>query len=78
LPSLQANNTTTTGACPVFITICAADKGGGMEFTMDVSEMIVQGLKYMGIGVSVVFVVLAVFFVVIKLLMKIWPPEKSG
>jgi Na+-transporting methylmalonyl-CoA/oxaloacetate decarboxylase gamma subunit len=45
---------------------------------MTVSEMIVQGLKYMGIGVSVVFVVLAVFFVVIKLLMKIWPPKENS
>jgi Na+-transporting methylmalonyl-CoA/oxaloacetate decarboxylase gamma subunit len=44
---------------------------------MSVSEMISQGLNYMGIGVGVVFVVLAVFFGVIKLLMKIWPPKES-
>ncbi len=42
---------------------------------MNISEMIIQGLKYMGIGVGVVFIVLAVFFFVIKLLMKIWPPK---
>ncbi len=44
---------------------------------MTVSEMIVQGLKYMGIGVGVVFTVLAVFFIVIKLLMKIWPSKEN-
>lgn len=44
---------------------------------MNVSEMIMQGLKYMGIGVGVVFAVLAVFFGVVKLLMKIWPPKES-
>ncbi len=44
---------------------------------MTVSEMIVQGLKYMGIGVAVVFTVLAVFFIVIKLLMKIWPSKEN-
>ncbi len=44
---------------------------------MAVSEMIVQGLKYMGIGVGVVFTVLAVFFIVIKLLMKIWPSKEN-
>jgi len=43
-----------------------------------VSEMIVEGLKYMGIGVGVVFTVLAVFFVVIKALLKIWPPKENG
>jgi len=43
-----------------------------------VSEMIVEGLKYMGIGVGVVFTVLAIFFVVIKLMMKIWPPKENG
>lgn len=31
----------------------------------------------MGIGVGVVFIVLAVFFIVIKLLMKIWPSKEN-
>lgn len=44
---------------------------------MTVSEMILQGLEYMGIGVGVVFTVLAVFFGVIKLLMKIWAPKEE-
>ncbi len=43
---------------------------------MNVGEMLSQGVQYMGIGVAVVFVVLAVFFGVIKLLIKIWPPKE--
>ena len=43
---------------------------------MNVGEMLSQGVQYMGIGVAVVFVVLAVFFGVIKLLTKIWPPKE--
>lgn len=42
---------------------------------MDVSSMIVEGLKTMGIGVGVVFVVILVFYAVIKLMMKIWPAK---
>ncbi len=42
-----------------------------------VGEMLLQGLKYMGIGVGVVFSVLAVFFVVIKILVRIWPPRED-
>jgi Na+-transporting methylmalonyl-CoA/oxaloacetate decarboxylase gamma subunit len=38
-----------------------------------VGEMVLKGLGLMGIGVGVVFVVLAVFYFVIKLMMKIWP-----
>lgn len=44
---------------------------------MNVTEMIGQGLTYMGIGVGVVFVVLGVFFGAVKLLMKIWPPREN-
>ncbi len=43
---------------------------------MNVGEMLSQGVQYMGIGVAVVFVVLGVFFGVIKLLTKIWPPKE--
>ena len=43
---------------------------------MNVGEMLSQGVQYMAIGVAVVFVVLAVFFGVIKLLTKIWPPKE--
>ncbi len=44
---------------------------------VNVGEMVSQGLQYMGIGVGVVFVVLAVFFGVIKLMLKIFPPKEA-
>lgn len=44
---------------------------------MNVGEMLGQGVQYMGIGVGVVFAVLAVFVGVVKLLLKIWPPKES-
>ncbi len=44
---------------------------------MDIAAMIVEGVKYLGIGIGVVFAVLSVFFVIIKLLLKIWPPEQA-
>ena len=44
---------------------------------MNVGEMLGQGVQYMGIGVGVVFVVLAVFVGLIKLMLKIWPPKES-
>jgi|GEM_PF-850456 hypothetical protein len=43
--------------------------------TAEVNAMIMDGLKYMGIGIGVVFVVILVFFVVIKLMMRIWPAK---
>jgi Na+-transporting methylmalonyl-CoA/oxaloacetate decarboxylase gamma subunit len=43
---------------------------------MDISDMVLEGVKYMGIGIGVVFAVLSVFFVVIKLLLKIWPSKE--
>lgn len=42
---------------------------------MDVSGLITQGLNIMVMGVGVVFVVLAVFFGVLKLMTKIWPAK---
>ncbi len=45
---------------------------------MDISGMLLQGLEYMGIGVGVVFVVLGLFFIVIKVLLKILPPKEEG
>ncbi len=45
---------------------------------VDVSGMVMEGLKFMGIGVGVVFVVLGVFFVVIKLLLKFLPSKEEG
>ena len=42
---------------------------------MDVTAMLMQGLQVMGIGVGVVFIVLGLFFIVTKLLMKIWPAK---
>jgi Na+-transporting methylmalonyl-CoA/oxaloacetate decarboxylase gamma subunit len=45
---------------------------------MNISDMLLQGLEYMGIGVGVVFVVLGVFFLVIKLLTKILPSKEES
>jgi len=39
--------------------------------------MLMDALKLMGTGIGVVFIVLAVFFTVIKILMKAFPPEKG-
>jgi Na+-transporting methylmalonyl-CoA/oxaloacetate decarboxylase gamma subunit len=36
-----------------------------------------DALKLMGTGISIVFIVLAVFFAVIKILMKVFPSEKE-
>ncbi len=44
---------------------------------MSVGEMLVQGIQYMGIGVAVVFAVLAIFVGLIKLMLKIWPPKEA-
>lgn len=44
---------------------------------MGFSEMLLKGLEYMGIGIGIVFAVLAVFFLVIKLLLKIWPSKSA-
>ncbi len=41
----------------------------------DVGYLIGEGLKTMGIGIGVVFVVILVFYAVIKLMMKIWPAK---
>ena len=42
---------------------------------MDVSQMLAEGLKVMGIGVGIVFFVLALFYFIIKAMMKIWPAK---
>lgn len=42
-----------------------------------VGEMLLRGLGLMGIGVGIVFIVLAVFYFVIKLMMKIWPVKDA-
>ena len=42
---------------------------------MSVGEMVVEGVKYMGIGVGIVFAVILLFFGLIKLMMKIWPAK---
>ena len=42
---------------------------------MDVTEMFMQGLQIMGVGVCVVFAALGLFFLITKLLMKIWPAK---
>ncbi len=44
---------------------------------MNVGDMLNQGLQYMGIGVGVVFAVLAIFVVFIWILRKIWPSKES-
>lgn len=40
--------------------------------------MFSQALEIMGIGIGVVFVMLAVFFVVMKLLMRIFPAKDDS
>lgn len=42
---------------------------------MDIGYLIVEGLKTMGAGIGVVFVVILVFYAMIKLMMKIWPAK---
>ena len=44
---------------------------------MTVSEMIATGGEYMLIGIGVVFGVLALFYVVIKLMTKLWPSKEE-
>lgn len=44
---------------------------------MDVSAMVNEGLRTMGTGIGVVFVVLAVFYLVIKLMMRLFPARES-
>ncbi len=44
---------------------------------MDISDMVLEGVKYMGIGVGVVFVVLGLFFVIMKVMMKLWPAKED-
>ena len=39
--------------------------------------MISQALNLMGVGIGVVFVVLAVFFLIIKLLIKMFPSKEE-
>ena len=39
--------------------------------------MLTNALSLMGVGIGTVFVVLAIFFLVIKLLMKIFPVKKE-
>jgi Na+-transporting methylmalonyl-CoA/oxaloacetate decarboxylase gamma subunit len=42
---------------------------------MDMGEMLGNGLQLMGIGVGIVFFVLGLFFLITKLLVKIWPAK---
>ena len=44
---------------------------------MTVSQMIASGLECMLIGLGIVFGVLALFYVVIKLMVKIWPSKEE-
>lgn len=44
---------------------------------MNIGEMFAEALKLMGVGVSMVFAVLAAFYLIIKALMLLLP-EKPG
>ncbi len=44
---------------------------------MDISIMVSEGWRLLGIGVGVVFVVLALFFVIMKVMMKLWPAKED-
>ena len=39
--------------------------------------MLMEALNLMGVGIGVVFAVLAVFFLIIKFLMKMFPSKKD-
>ena len=45
---------------------------------MDISGMLLEGLGYMGIGIGIVFGVLALFYIIIKVLLKVWPSKEEG
>ncbi len=45
---------------------------------MDISGMLSDGFKYMGIGIGIVFAVLGLFYIVIKVLLKAWPSKGEG
>jgi hypothetical protein len=42
---------------------------------MDVGEMLRDGLQLMAIGVGTVLLVMGLFFLITKLLVKIWPAK---
>ena len=42
---------------------------------MDVGALLSEAVKTIGIGIGVVFVVITVFYALIKLMMKIWPAK---
>ncbi|GEM_PF-5901547 len=44
---------------------------------MDVSQMIHEALKLMGVGVGTVFFVLALFYFMIKILLLVFPEGKK-
>jgi Na+-transporting methylmalonyl-CoA/oxaloacetate decarboxylase gamma subunit len=44
---------------------------------MTVSEMIATGAECMLIGIGIVFGVLALFYIVIKLMVKLWPSKEE-
>ena len=44
---------------------------------MDISGMISKGLECMAIGVGVVFVVLGLFFIIMKVMMWLWPAKED-
>ena len=43
-----------------------------------VSKMIGQGAEVLGIGVAAVFIVLGLFFVILKVMMRIWPAKEEN
>ncbi len=42
---------------------------------MDVREMLGNGLDIMAVGVGIVFFVMGLFFLLTKLLVRIWPAK---
>lgn len=40
-----------------------------------VTEMIFQGLEKMGLGIGITFFVLGLFYIILKVMMKIWPAK---
>ena len=45
---------------------------------MTVQELVPQALKLMGVGVGMVFAVLAIFYGLVKALMFVFPAKKDG
>lgn len=42
---------------------------------MDISGMISSGIEKMGLGIGITFFVLGLFYLILKVMMKLWPAK---